>query len=136
MSYFEWKTLASLGRGLKFFLVNVPSKKVGSCLDPDLARTGLRGEGRMQGQACPVWRKESVGTQQRWGRHEKRQRRTHSGRDAGGSVANILRRLLIYHLHWSSVNTQAEITPGTGIVWAKLGTNSLVRYFVTVSNDR
>jgi hypothetical protein len=41
-----------------------------------------------------LWRKESVGTQQRWGKHDQKWRRTHSGRDEGASVANRVRRLL------------------------------------------
>jgi hypothetical protein len=40
--------------------------------------------------------KESVGTQQRWRRHDKRQRGTHSGHDAGGSAAYRVRRLAVH----------------------------------------
>jgi hypothetical protein len=50
----------------------------------------------MQGQPAQFERKESVGTQQRWGRHDKRHRRTHFGIDAGRSVANRMRRLPIH----------------------------------------
>ncbi len=98
----------------------------------------------MQGQAPPSLGKRAVGTQQRWGKHEKRERRAHSGRDEGGSAANQVRRLLslfakclrkwlvvfcyvtiffsffgrinhlvLHHLHWSSVNMQADIMSGT-----------------------
>jgi hypothetical protein len=59
-----------------------------SFLEPVYGKRGLRA------QPASPWRKESVGTQQRWGKHEKRQRRTHSRRDEGGSAANRVRRLI------------------------------------------
>ncbi len=40
------------------------------------------------------WGKESVGTQQRQGKHEKKWRRPNSGRHEGGSAASRVRRLL------------------------------------------
>jgi hypothetical protein len=45
--------------------------------------------------ACPTLGKESVGTQQRWGKHEKKGKRTYSGRNEGGSSANRVRKLLV-----------------------------------------
>ncbi len=59
-----------------------------SFLEPVCRKGGIWG--------CPaqLWGKESDGTQQRWGKHEKRQRRAHSGRDEGGLLANRVRRLL------------------------------------------
>jgi hypothetical protein len=50
--------------------------------------------GEVRAWAALLWGKESVGTQQRWGKHEKKWRITHSGRDEGGSTANRVRRLL------------------------------------------
>jgi hypothetical protein len=44
--------------------------------------------------AALLWGKESVGTQQIWGKQEKKWRITYSGRDEGGSAANRVRRLL------------------------------------------
>jgi hypothetical protein len=39
--------------------------------------------------------KESVETRQRWERHDEGQRGSSSGRDAGGSAAHRVRRLLV-----------------------------------------
>jgi hypothetical protein len=109
---------------------SVPDRETGSCLDPMLPGTGLQ-EGGKKGQPARSWQKESVGTQQRWGNHEKRQRKIHSSRDEGGSKANRVRRftddlkevtlsihcviivfsfrrinhLVLNHSHGSSVNT-------------------------------
>jgi hypothetical protein len=71
-----------------------PTKKravawIKNFLEPVCRQRGVRGPARLtQGE-------ESVGTQQRWGKHEKKWRRTHSGCDEGGSAANRVRRLLI-----------------------------------------
>ncbi len=72
---------------------SVPDKNVGSWVNPKLPGTSLWGGGvRCRARPTQFERKESVGTQQRWGRHDKGQRRTHLGHDAGGSVANRVRR--------------------------------------------
>jgi hypothetical protein len=42
--------------------------------------------------------KESVGTQQRRERHDEGHRRTHSGRGAGGSAANRVKRLPVHYI--------------------------------------
>jgi hypothetical protein len=52
-------------------------------------------KGRKKDPVCLVLLKESVGTQQRWGNHDERQRRIHSGRDEGGSAANRVRDIAI-----------------------------------------
>jgi hypothetical protein len=82
----------------------VPNREAGNCLDPELPGSGLQEGGK---RAWHTWsqEKESVGTQQRWGNHEKRQRGIHSRRDEGGSAANRGRRLL-----FPLLNNSREVT--------------------------
>jgi hypothetical protein len=81
-------------RGLFLYFLFVPKREAGSCLDPELPETGLQERGE-KGTAHPVLVKESVGTQQRWGKHEKKWRRTHSGHDEEGSAANGVRKKIV-----------------------------------------
>jgi hypothetical protein len=85
------KFLAS-GYGTDRFLL-CPTKKravawIQSFLEPVYRKRGLGA------RPASLRGKESVGTQQRWGKQEKKWRRTHSGHDEGGSAANRVRRLL------------------------------------------
>jgi hypothetical protein len=85
------------GKDMKnnIYLKLCPSKKVGSCLDPELPGTGLR-EGADAGPGPPCsgervsWNPAEMGetTRDRGG--------THSGCDAGGSAANRVRRLSVH----------------------------------------
>jgi hypothetical protein len=79
------------------YYILVPDKEMVSCMDPELPGTGLRTEG-MRDPARPTMGKRVCGTQQRWGKHEKKRKRTYSGHDGGGSAANRMRRLLL--LNW------------------------------------
>jgi hypothetical protein len=63
-------------------------------VDPELFGTGPQKGWGVRARAAILWGKKSVGTQQRWGKHEKKWRTTHSGRDEGGRAANRVRRLL------------------------------------------
>jgi hypothetical protein len=73
--------------------IGVPDKETGSCLDPELSGTGLLTEGG-EGPSPPYSGEKSQLKPSRDGETEKRRRKTHSGHDEGGSVANRLRRLL------------------------------------------
>ncbi len=69
-------------------------KETGSCLNPKLPETWFAGRGgKWPGRPSPG-KKKSIGIQQRWGNHEKRQRGIHSERDEGGSAPNSVRKFV------------------------------------------
>jgi hypothetical protein len=82
----------------------VPDRNTGSRLDPGLPGTGLgrgKGEGAEAGPGLPNREEKDqleFGIQQKWRKHNERQGRTNSGRDARGSAANRVRLLPIHSL--------------------------------------
>ncbi len=58
-------------------IFTVPDKETGSCLDPELPETSPCKEGG-EGPGLPYSGEKS---QQRWGKHEKKWRRTHPGHE-------------------------------------------------------